>query len=574
MMYRGASRGAPRGTYRGAYRGQARAFGPIPRFGQERSTDEGELRSKKLDSLLSKVILGKWDLGNISDAERMIEAVCNQSDKSDCVERLASSTSGQKALHKALTLDISPKFINTWASQLLEYLSDPMLKRLCDGEVLNQVLQVIVEPPRFWHAILEHVKDKSLNAKAVEGFAWLLLQMVILPVAQSGPFRTEAQSLLTPYFVEQSPSLLSKSSFQKIRSLVSGSSMSSNDIILAEHGPGGRHDNDFVNYRDISILPTKAELDSSELPFIRQASELMQEAAEGRAILHLDNQYRLLREDMLEEMRDDLKFAKDTKRQNKRNMLIEGLSLKDIDTDALKKVRPCGLVLQCSSDILNMSGAGVAKRKKALRDMPSFLKHNSIGCILLGGAPLAFAILNRNEDLLSLEMPCICLLVKNKESLRAVLCALQHDAVDFLQVPTALFAYEPILNRLQKKLDVELDDDILAFSETFRRSPFTPDTVVESLNRVRLRPQTDLQDLLDTNVALKLDKSQIEALLMALSYQVAAIQGPPGSFSFDHARIMSPLMRYHRHRQIFCWGFANSPFAAQNGREDTCSRVH
>ncbi|KAK9771144.1 putative AAA family ATPase [Seiridium cardinale] len=550
MAYRGNRRGG-----RGRGRGGAAVSRPEPRSVMNGDSQVHE-RSSRLDGFFYKVLEGALQLQGPADAQRLIEAICNRPDKSDCVERLASSSNGRRALHKSLTYDTSPQFINNWAAQLMEFLSDPALKRVCNGELLNQILWVVVEPPLFWNAILNHVKGNAINTKATEGFAWLLLQMVILPVAQSGPFRETAQSLLTDVFVEVSPSLSAKSIFQKTHSIVSQTSTNSNAIAAAELGPGGRHDNDFVNYHDISILPTRSELKSSERPYIRNAASIMDVDVAGRAHRHLENQYRLLREDMLEDTRDGVKHAGNNKKKSgRRSMLIEGLKLKGIDDDALENERPCSLVLECSTDILNMAKSTVDQRKKALKNMPAFLKHQSFGCIMVDNAPLACATLNRNEDRLALALPCLSLHISNSESLRQVLEALQPGAVDFLQVPTPLFAYEPILERLKSKVDVELGHEILAYSDTLLPSPFTMPHIVETLEQTGDR--TDFEQLLGITKHLSLDKSQVDALLVALTHQVASIQGPPGTGKSFVGALLTYILLHHTDERILVLAYTN-----------------
>lgn len=531
-------RGGRGGRGRGGRGGRGQSYGPAPapapaptplppRVPENGGVDQDKQeRSRYLNSYFYKIIEGTSFVQSAADSARFVEAICNRDDMADCIERLASSQVGQKALHKALTLDSSAKFINNWVTRLLVRLSDPSLKRLCSGNLLNQVLWCMVDPPPFWTALLDHAKARAIEHPAMESFSWLLLQLVTLPLPQSAPFRSAAESLLSDEFVTDSPSPTSRGCFQRIKSLVKQSSRDQNDDIDA---PGGRHDNDFVSYHDIGILPSKAELESSERPFLRSASAMMASNPEDRVHIHLDNQYRLLREDMLAELREDLQWARNTKKGNsKRNMLMKELYLVDIDREAMGSSRPCALVFQCKYDILKMPNMTVAQRKKALQNAPAFLKHQSFGCIMADNTPIAVATFIRNEDLLSKIKPQICLLVSEEESLRQIFLVTQTKPVDFLQVPTALFAYEPVLLRLKNKTDVELDHDILAYTDVPKPSPFTPAKIVDALKQKRV--QTNFQQLLGTAKSLSLDESQVNALIMALTHQVACIQGPPGAY--------------------------------------------
>ncbi|KAI0597891.1 P-loop containing nucleoside triphosphate hydrolase protein [Biscogniauxia sp. FL1348] len=512
----------PRG---GGYAARARGSGR-PSRGQN-----PDYRSKKLDKLFYETIEGKWQVRNWTNAQMFLESIANRTDKSDCIERLASSTAGQTALHKSLTFVNTSQSMNTTVADLLAFFGDPALKRVCNGELLNQILLVMVDPPTFWNALVQYAKSKLLEDKAMEGFMWFLLQLVILPPSQSTPFRETAQSLLQDESIATKYSPTVKGLVQKIKVLVKPSSATINPNLINDLGPGGRHDNDFVNYHDISILPTRAELQSTSSPFYLQASTIFGGHKETRAIDHLDNQFRLLREDMLAEMREELtNVISGRKRRGRRNMMIERLTLKELDLDAMHADRPCAMVLECGHDILpKMLDRSVDDRKKALKKNTNFLRHQSFGCLIKDGDVLAFAVLHRNEDKLALKPPQICLLVvSGPDSLGQVLLALHEGTLDYLLLSTPIFAYEPILERLQKKTDIELDNDILNLSDLPALSPIQPSDTIHDLQNC-VTGRMNLQTVLQTSKPVNLDQSQIYALIHGLQYQTSQIQGPPGT---------------------------------------------
>ncbi|KAI2624345.1 P-loop containing nucleoside triphosphate hydrolase protein [Hypoxylon sp. NC1633] len=486
-------------------------------------------RSQQLDKFFYKVVEGKWRIGRPHDASRFLESIVNRTDKPDCIERLVSSKSGLSALHKSLTLTISTHFINTFVSKLLQFFEDPVLKRVCDGELLNQVLWAMVDPPLFWNSFVENIRARRLEAQAVEGFAWLLLQLVLLPSPQSSPFRQIADSLMQDGRLENSSSLKARSLLQKIRALVQHSQPGTNSDSASNYSPGGRHDNDFVNYHDIAMLPTRAELQSTERPYYQQSSAAFETDIVNRAHAHLDNQYRLLREDMLDELREDIvRTRRGTKKAGWRNMTIKSLTLEGLDKQAMENNRPCALVLRCETDILNMRDASIEQRKKELKKKTTFLRHQSFGCLKKNDTLLAFATVDRNEGFLSLLPPRLCLQVIGVDMLGDVLLALRDGPIDFLLSSTPIFAYEPILQRLLRKTDIELEHDILGYSETPMESTIQPETIIDALE-TSLIVQTDLQQLLQTTNQVYLDPSQVTALIHGLKYQTCQIQGPPGT---------------------------------------------
>ncbi|KAI8961705.1 P-loop containing nucleoside triphosphate hydrolase protein [Daldinia sp. FL1419] len=506
---------------------QEAASGSSPNQDQNASN-----RSRALDKYFYKIIEGNGEVQDIRSAKKFLESIVNRTDRPDCIERFASSKAGQKALHRSLTIDTSSDFINSHASNLLKFLTDPALQRVCEGELLRQVIWVMVDPSLFWDNLLENAKSGQLEAQAVEGFAWLLLQLVLLPQPRSTKFREIALSLCQDGALkrlEESCPPISGSIFQKIRVLVQPSESAINSHLLAQFSPGGRHDNDFANYHDISILPTRSEMECTERPFYMQAAVAFEEGNINRALDHLDNQFRLLREDMLADMREDLKKMKNkSRKQNWRNMVIKDLSLVDLDNKSMENDRPCNLILECSEDILNMEGSSAEDRRKELKKSPGFLKHQSFGCFMKDDTLLAFASLDRNEDQLALLPPRLCLQVVGEDMLADLLLVLKTGTVDFLLVTTPIFAYEPVLERLKRKTDVELDHDILVRSKEPQESPIRPDAIIDALKGSLAAP-TDLKRILKTTKNINLDPSQVKALIYGLQYQTSQIQGPPGT---------------------------------------------
>ncbi|KAI5868688.1 P-loop containing nucleoside triphosphate hydrolase protein [Durotheca rogersii] len=491
---------------------------------------ESAFRSKQLDRFFYRIIEGKVKLDGSQDGRKILEAIVNRTDRPDCIERLAASSSGQRALRTALASEKSEQFINTYVSDLVLYLADPSLKRVCDGEVLNQVIWAMVDPPRFWDYFVQTIRGKQLEARSFEAFAWLLLQLVLLPPPQSAPFREIAQELLQDITIDKLGTPTARDLFQKIRALVRHSSPGDNPDPTRGSGPGGRHDNDFVNYHDITVLPTRNEMESVERPFYLPSSAVFELAIEDRAFSHLDNQFRLLREDMLSNMREDINNLKKKNKKSSRQsaMLIKGVTLKGLDLQSMNRERPCSLVFQCSEDILNMKNASPDKRKKMLKSKPALFRHQSFGCLLKDDIPLAFVLLDRNEDKLALDPPQLCLQIIGTSTLKDVFVALRSGPVDFMFVSTAIFAYEPILERLQRKSDVELEHDILVHTKDPTCSTIQPQKII-SLLRASLAQGTDLQQVLGIPKKIDLDPSQVKALIHGLTYQTSQIQGPPGT---------------------------------------------
>jgi hypothetical protein len=299
-------------------------------------------------------------------------------------------------------------------------------------------------------------------------------------------------------------------------------------------GPGGRHDNDFVHFREIAILPTADELSSSEQPFYRRADTVDQADPDQRVAMHLDNQFRLQREDMLGELRTDLQIAKGMKKGKRTGLIIGGLFLEGIDCGSDRRRKSCGLTLRCNADFPQLSNLDRSQRKSFITENRGFLKHQSFGCLMDGSDFIAFATIDRNEDLLANVPPVIVLQISGEASLKKALLALNPPkTLQFLQVDTPIFAHEHVLKRLQEKTALPLAEELIVNpAQGQTESPPQPCSIIQEIKNRRGR---NLKSLLRTPMSIVLDESQFDSLIAGLTRRVSLIHGPPGT-------TISPLM--------------------------------
>ena len=183
-----------------------------------------------------------------------IEAICAHPSPTDCVSKLISQQPGLSSIKASFTIDLSISFLKGPATALLRYLQAPELLTISGGDFLRKILLCIVEPPFFWNAFAQAYEDGLLHKDGCISYAWLLLQLISLDRDAAKPYRELAQK---PRMLD---SLLSSSHIEirnigsKIKHILVTSGPSA--IISDDFGPGGRHDNDFTDFRDISILPT------------------------------------------------------------------------------------------------------------------------------------------------------------------------------------------------------------------------------------------------------------------------------------------------------------------------------
>ena len=96
-----------------------------------------------------------------------------------------------------------------------------------------------------------------------------------------------------------------------------------------------------------------------------------------------------------------------------------------------------GIQLECTRDLWVFDGIKPKDRKAALQNYRRFAKHGSMACILINDKVIEFALIHWDEDL-SKQPP-----------------------VFVVQIDTALFAYEPVLEAIEDIKDMPLRADFL-----------------------------------------------------------------------------------------------------------------
>lgn len=485
------------------------------------------IRSGRLRSLFSRVLAGEQTLTSFPNVKLFIEAICDQPDPVKCVERLISSPKGLPALQSALRLEVSSAFLNTSATYLLRYIQDPELKVVCRGEFLQQLLLTVTDPPIFWEAFVKAQKTGCLEDEALQCFSWLLLQLISLRVAKTPTYYSVARDPLVRKTLLECSHLEVRTIGQKITHVID---VITNPEDFAGEGPGGRHDNDFVDIRKITVLPTPDELASTEPPYLRRATEIDECPESGRFAMHIDNQFRLLREDMLRDLREELQVAVGSRKGRRKGLLIDGLAIDDIVCDERQS---WSLRLQCLNDLSQLPNLGYDLRKKFIVENRKFLKHQSQACLIADGNIIALVTINRNEDLLAHRPPFICVQFSGSEgsTIKALLGLKLAKSIQLVQLNTAIFAYEPILRQLQDTRHLSLRDEILYWDprKALQSPPLLQSqSIIDLIATIRSDPSCDLRQALGLPKPTRLDPSQIECFVASLTQRLSLVQGPPG----------------------------------------------
>lgn len=487
-----------------------------------------DARATRLQKNFEDVIHGRKTLAPYTSS-LFVDGLCMQPDAATTVHRLNNSREGLNAIQTLMRMDTSVSFMNGSATKVLTYFRPPELKNLSGGRYLQQIISKIVDPPIFWDAFLLAFKGRKLTEPAMLCFAWLLLQLISLPGDEAAPYLPVAHDTTVVDFLTASDDNDTRTIAQKMRHIVSAHTVGV--LVTGDYGPGGRHDNDFEDFRKIVILPTALEIISKEQPFYRTSDELDDPATiDTRVGTYLDNQFRLLREDMVYDMREDLEIVQGKKKGHQMGLIVERLEILGLHCGTRDRRVKWAIMLSCTSDLKIFEGVKPKDRKAMLQSHRRFARHGSMACIIINDNVIGFGSIYRDEDLLSKKPPVFIVQLEGEASTVNVLTRLKNGGdVKMVQIDTALFAYEPVLRAIQDIKDVPLAEELLLWSKD---SPPRPPSFNEPdiITALKLNPGCELQSYLGTSFSVKLDKQQAASLITGLTQKVSLIQGPPGEF--------------------------------------------
>ncbi|CAG8220337.1 unnamed protein product [Penicillium salamii] len=517
-----------------------------------------KIRLERLAKYLGAVLHGKQEVQDLSNFKKLIQAILNTKNHCAVVERLAASPNALKALRNGLRFNITPVFINEFTAKFIQFLNDPAVKLLGNGQILEDLLLIILEPRTLWNSFVKAFCDRQLDENATHALCWLTTELLSLPASLKVDIRKDAQTIVDQEYLFLSPLVRLRNSGHKIKYLLEMKS-SATALPTSDITAGGRHDNDFVDFRLTAILPTADEMGCIEKPFYRDVEEIAQLCGSQRIAGHLDNQFRLLREDMLSSLRDDFQIANGSKSGRRSAFRMRGLSLSSIRCSSSdeKYMRPCTLGVTSRNGLGKLKDLTKDERKSFLKNTPQFVKHCAFGCLVRDKEIVAFAIIERDVDALTSDPPVVMLRITGEEALKKCLLYLKlYDDVEFLVVDTPTFAYEPILRCLQERVDFPLKEELFLFEkgQPARESVLAPWNIIGELREEYRR---NVQNILQTPQPVTLDASQLESLLVGLTQRVTLIQGPPGTGKSFIGALLSKALYDHTQEKILVMCYTN-----------------
>ena len=469
-----------------------------------------------------------------NNAKTYLEAIYKQLNPVDCFSTVMTSEPGRAALLKAIEYDLSIQFFNKEIASLIRYLQDENLAAINNGQLLDDIITNLVGRKLFWTEFRKAFLEEKLDENGTFSFGWLYWKLCRSSSPATQAYRSDSDMTIIIQRLKSSTNVDIQKIGMKIYDVYSAAQSIGPLEMSVTTAPGGRHDNDFADFRQITILPTQEEIECKDTAFLRPSSFLEDPATKpNRVALHLDNQFRLLREDMLSELKEELQLAKGEKKGFRRGVMIKGLSLLDTHCGPPEKrdKDKLGLVCVCEKDLPQLEKfSGPAERNAFLKDKTNFFKHQSLTCLMVGKVIIAFATIHRDEQRLIKNPPEIVLQFEDEISMRKALYNFKmQNEITLVQINTAIFAFEPVLKGLQRAKSLPLSKELILWEE----GDHLEDVEIQAepvIRALRTNPKENLKRILNTPKDIILDSSQVRSLISGLTQKVSLIQGPPGRF--------------------------------------------
>lgn len=316
--------------------------------------------------------------------------------------------------------------------------------------------------------------------------------------------------------------------------------------------PGGRHNNDHLGFRDISIVPPAEELNCDSQPYLPLQSK-ENRIIEDEVSYLLDRNFRLLREDALKSMISSL----EERRRSWFNARIIGLDFSSgqdamsflVQVDQFQKRKVNWMTTRAlgyqtivafvdeDGEVVRTGVISISEyddRKGAKKDWLNHPAGPIIGVVIADPVAFEEALGEAAANKLLVKAHNKAFMKKEFPASRGIVS--QMKRYEMIEVSNSFFAYTSILEGLQNLNGLPFHDEILK-AETPRYGTADPDYFPDALTipklgdkpafRVSMEDGELTPEFLEQNSTL--DTSQAKAVRHALTNRVALIQGPPGT---------------------------------------------
>ncbi|CAB9524123.1 NFX1-type zinc finger-containing protein 1 [Seminavis robusta] len=559
-----------------------------------RNRSSGRPDNWKKRSVFTKLLKDEnADMRDTYHARRFLEGMETFESKAELLSELDNPRNeGKRRLRDLLSFINSSEDVEELLIPLLGHVMNQETQRPVYRPLLNKMLLEIYHTPLLMHVIDENCVVEQLSGTSANQFCSFLrtITKAFMEPRKCQTVQNLAKGLRERGDVDEAKRLcalllLDEREEGELHLTPKDNRMNRNKPkgvacwVTDLEPPGGRHDNDHLNYRDIRIVPTVAELACEDKPYLPLASGENNFINDPVAAL-LDRNFRLLREDAVSSMRTNIAESETKCWKNAR--------IVDIHVSSKKPRWSVFFVIQCDS---RSGGASNWKRLRAFM-------HGSVVALCRGGRPVRMGTVALREDSIRGEWlndpngPRIGVLFESQEEFRDSIeemvkncawndnycksmaelsdvgrndpyrnvlderiqvCAAQMETYDLVEVSKSFFAYQPILRTLQGMDSLPLSHELTGAGIASQKPAYLPEEIT--------LPEKDfggvLCDLSNFSVdniveQTTLDKSQAEALKHTLTSSVVLTQGPPGTGKTFIGALVARIIRENTDESILC----------------------
>lgn len=427
------------------------------------------------------------------------------------------------------------------------YMVKPLLEMMVEMEVVMHLSQNSAS--NICHYLVE------ITSAFVEARHDSNIQKLAKSLRDRGDISTEANKLCSILLVDCLSGVNSKHQATTLKATQPARVAS---WINDEIPPGGRHDNDFLNYRDVRILPTAEELccpSKSWLPLASGENAFLEDPATQL----LDKSFRLLREDAILSMKSMLVDPRrvweaayisnlDTAPNVRNGEVIFHVRLnfqdkRGFDWERSNKILMYNSVVAfCVECVPKLMGLVVVRDHTTPSKWLNDPTGPRIGVMFPSEVDFKLAMedVHRNifmeKHIDALQLRLQTSQGEEASDLRIKMNGLRAKlkTYDMIEVSSSFFTYEPVLKSLQDMYSVPFLKELTArqgVANFANRPDYLPEILVMPEDKFSLGHQCDVGNWSSKEVAdyTSLDETQADALFHAFSNRVSLIQGPPGT---------------------------------------------
>ncbi|KAI3595828.1 nfx1-type zinc finger-containing protein 1 [Moniliophthora roreri] len=435
---------------------------------------------------------------------------------------------------------------------LLESSSGLIFSQLdkCLEDDVRRVLAALAETPLFYVSLFTSITEDYLTEETKKWFAWLILQHVSQPESLSSRW----SPLLKVYKDTPAVEVLLRSPQQDVREvaekIVVVAPKRNEEEDGERTGPGGRHDNDFEDFRAISIFPTPAEIMSKAKSHLIPSSAFEKEEEDPikRREIYLETQFRLSREEMVVELREDARDLIEGEAKNGMESIIPNIELVGIETDGTSLAGYWSWKFKCPADF-DLS-FGRLTYTPPIPKLPGW-KDWDLVLLMEGNEILAVCNFGRDDNALEQTPPVFMLRPYGNEAVvsNALLRLKNTEPKRVLKLNGNYWDRIGLLKRIQTMTSLPFIE-ILSRTTIRREVEHLPSDVLRAFE---VNEKCDIGQLLRFTGGrrnLVLSEDQASALSAALRERVCLVQGMPGTGKTLLAALLAGILFQHTSHTI------------------------